>query len=122
MEVQFTNLRTIEQEKAKFGFNSILISKKRRGHKDTGYTYFKHKKLDPVTKQWVESDTYIRMAADETGQHTYAVAEAISRDIQVNGAPNPDRVIIIQDVLQENSEGPVPTLMYAPERETEFAL
>lgn len=120
MEVQFTNLRTIEQEKARLGINKILISRKRRGHRDTGYTYFKHRKLDPVTKQWVESDTYIRMAADETGQHTYAVAESLSRDIQTNGAPNPDRIVIIQDVLQENSEGPVPTLMYAPERECDF--
>lgn len=118
MEVTFSNLRTIEQEKAKFGFNRISIARKRTGH-NGNYTYYKHRKQDPVTKEWVESDIYIRMGASEDGQHYYAVAQQLSADIQNNGAPNPDRVVIIQDVEQEPGK-PVPTLMYAPERESEF--
>lgn len=119
MDAIFSNLRTIEQEKAKFGFSKITIARKRTGH-NGNYTYYKHREQDPVTKQWtVESDVYIRMGASEDGQHYYAVSKDLSKDIQVNKAPNPDRIVIIQDVEQEPGK-PVPTLMYAPDRESEF--
>lgn len=101
MEAQFRNLRTVEALKAEWETEGINIKACRRceynkitGEKIPGkYIYLKHK-----------SGTQKYFGTDDASKHYCTVAEALAKDIESNGQPDPNKVVMVQDVSQDGGE------------------
>ena len=108
MSVEFRNLRSLEEVKAQMKTSKLSVYPCRRRQVDpvtgeviTGqYVYLKHK-----------SGTQKYFAVDDSQQHYLAVSEAIAKDLEASGAPDPQRVVVYQEVTQDGVTW-VPTLMY----------
>lgn len=65
------------------------------------YEYLKH-----------QSGTQKYFGTDDAQKHYCAVSEAIAKDLEVSGAPDPNKVVVAQEVSQDGGETWVLTLMY----------
>ena len=109
METLFRNLTTVENLKRVWGTENINIIPCRRcmydkitGEKIPGkYEYHKH--TDGTQKYFGVSDD----------QKNYcAVSNALAKDLETSGVPNPDKVVVAQEVSQDGGQTWVLSLMY----------
>lgn len=109
MDAIFRNLRTVETLKREWKTEGINIKPSLRcqynkvtGEKIPGqYEYLKHK-----------SGTQKFFGTDDAQQHYCAVSEGLAKDLEVNGCPDPDKVVVAQEVSQDEGNTWVLTLMY----------
>ena len=109
MEPIYRNLQTVESLKESWKSSSISILPVRRcvcdpvtKEKIPGkYEYYKHQ--DGTQKYFGVSDDQ---------KNFCAVSNALARDLETNGAPNPDKVVIAQEVSQDGGQTWVKSLMY----------
>lgn len=110
MEALFRNLITVENLKRVWGSENISIVPVRRcmydkvtGEKIPGkYEYFKHQ--DGTQKYFGVSDDQ---------QNTCAVARALAVDLETNGCPDPNKIVVAQEVSQDGGQTWVLSLMYS---------
>lgn len=109
MEAQFVNLRTIEVLKKEWASAHISVKpclrckvNKITGEKLPGeYEYLKH--ASGVQKFFAVSDD----------QRNYcAVSEALAKDLEASGAPDPEKVVVVSDISQDGGKTFVTTLHY----------
>lgn len=109
MEPIYRNLQTVESLKESWKSSSISILPVRRcvcdpvtKEKIPGkYEYYKHQ--DGTQKYFGVSDDQ---------KNFCAVSNALAKDLETNGAPNPDKVVIAQEVSQDGGQNWVLSLMY----------
>ena len=109
METLFRNLTTVETLKESCKSQNISIMPVRRcmydkvtGEKIPGkYEYFKHQ--DGTQKYFGVSDDQ---------KNFCAVAKALAKDLETSGAPNPDKIVVAQEVSQDGGQTWVLSLMY----------
>ena len=109
MEPIYRNLQTVESLKESWKSSSISIVPVRRcmydkvtGEKISGkYEYFKHK--DGTQKYFGVSDDQ---------KNFCAVSKALAKDLETSGAPDPNKVVIVQEVSQDGGQTWVKSLMY----------
>ena len=109
MEPIYRNLQTVESLKESWKSSSISILPVRRcvcdpvtKEKIPGkYEYYKHQ--DGTQK-------YFGISDDQ--KNFCAVSNALAKDLETNGAPNPDKVVIAQEVSQDGGQTWVLSLMY----------
>ena len=109
METIYRNLQTVEALKESWKSQNISIMPVRRcmydrvtGEKIPGkYEYHKHQ--DGTQKYFGVSDDQ---------KNFCAVSNALAKDLETNGAPNPDRVVVAQEVSQDGGQTWVLSLMY----------
>ena len=109
MDAIFRNLRTVESLKREWETEGINIKPSLRcqynkvtGEKIPGqYEYLKH-----------QSGTQKYFGTDDAQQHYCAVSEAIAKDLEASGAPDPNKVVVAQEVSQDGGSTWVLTLMY----------
>lgn len=109
MDALFKNLRSIEQVKADLRTSAISIYPCRRCE------------INPVTKEKIPgkyvymkhaSGTQKYFAVDDSQTTYLAVAEALAKDLETTGAPDPNKVVVCQEVSQDNGVTWIPQLMY----------
>lgn len=109
METMYRNLQTVESLKESWKSQNISIVPVRRcmydkvtGEKIPGkYEYFKHQ--DGTQKYFGVSDDQKSFCA---------VSKALAKDLETNGMPNPDKIVVAQEVSQDGGQTWVPSLMY----------
>lgn len=109
MDAIFRNLRTVESLKREWETEGINIKPSLRcqynkvtGEKIPGqYEYLKH-----------QSGTQKYFGTDDAQKHYCAVSEAFAKDLEASGAPDPNKVVVAQEVSQDGGETWVLTLMY----------
>ena len=109
MDPIYRNLQSTESLKKEWNSTHISIMPVRRcaydkvtGEKIPGkYEYYKHK--DGTQKYFGVSDDQ---------KNFCAVSNALAKDLETNGAPNPDKVVIAQEVSQDGGQTWVLSLMY----------
>ena len=109
MDAIFRNLRTVESLKREWETEGINIKPSLRcqynkvtGEKIPGqYEYLKH-----------QSGTQKYFGTDDAQKHYCAVSEAIAKDLDTSGAPDPNKVVVAQEVSQDGGSTWVLTLMY----------
>lgn len=109
MDPIYRNLQSTESLKKEWNSTHISIMPVRRcaydkvtGEKIPGkYEYHKHK--DGTQKYFGVSDDQ---------KNFCAVSNALAKDLETNGAPNPDKVVIAQEVSQDGGQTWVLSLMY----------
>lgn len=109
METMYRNLQTVESLKESWKSQNISIVPVRRcmydkvtGEKIPGkYEYFKHQ--DGTQKYFGVSDDQKQFCA---------VSKALAKDLETNGAPNPDKIVVAQEVSQDGGTTWVLSLMY----------
>lgn len=110
MEPMYRNLQTIESLKESWKSQNISIVPVRRcmydkvtGEKIPGkYEYFKHK--DGTQKYFGVSDDQ---------KNFCAVSNALAKDLETNGMPNPDKIVVVQETSQDEGQTWVLSLMYS---------
>ena len=109
MDPIYRNLQSTETLKKEWNSKNISIMPVRRcmydkvtGEKIPGkYEYHKHQ--DGTQKYFGVSDDQ---------KNFCAVSNALAKDLETNGAPNPDKVVIAQEVSQDGGQTWVLSLMY----------
>lgn len=109
MDPIYRNLQTIESLKTSWKSSSISIMPVRRCMYDkvTGekipnkYEYHKHQ--DGTQKYFGVSDDQ---------KNFCAVSKAIAKDLETHGMPNPDKIVVVQEVSQDGGQTWVLSLMY----------
>ena len=109
METMYRNLQTVESLKESWKSQNISIVPVRRcmydkvtGEKIPGkYEYFKHQ--DGTQKYFGVSDDQ---------KNFCAVSNALAKDLETNGAPNPDKTVVVQETSQDGGQTWVLSLMY----------
>ena len=109
MDPIYRNLQSTETLKKEWNSKNISIMPVRRcvydkvtGEKIPGkYEYHKHQ--DGTQKYFGVSDDQ---------KNFCAVSKALARDLENNGMPNPDKVVIVQEVSQDGGQTWVKSLMY----------
>lgn len=109
MEALFRNLTTVEVLKESWKSQHISIVPVRRcmydkvtGEKIPGkYEYFKHQ--DGTQKYFGVSDDQKKFCA---------VSNALAKDLETNGMPNPDKTVVVQETSQDGGQTWVLSLMY----------
>ena len=109
MDPIYRNLQSTETLKKEWNSKNISIMPVRRcvydkvtGEKIPGkYEYHKHQ--DGTQKYFGVSD-YLK--------NFCAVSKALAKDLETNGMPNPDKVVIVQEVSQDGGQTWVKSLMY----------
>ena len=67
---------------------------------------------DPVTKEKIPGKYEYHKHQDGTQKHFCAVSKALAKDLETNGAPDPNKVVIVQEVSQDGGTTWVQSLMY----------
>lgn len=109
MDPIYRNLQSTETLKKEWNSKNISIMPVRRcmydkvtGEKIPGkYEYHKHQ--DGTQKYFGVSDDQ---------KNFCAVSKALAKDLEANGMPNPDKVVIVQEVSQDGGQTWVKSLMY----------
>ena len=109
MDPIYRNLQSTETLKKEWNSKNISIMPVRRcvydkvtGEKIPGkYEYHKHQ--DGTQKYFGVSDDQ---------KNFCAVSKALAKDLETNGMPNPDKVVIVQEVSQDEGQTWVKSLMY----------
>lgn len=109
MEPIYRNLQTVESLKESWKSQNISILPVRRcvcdpvtKEKIPGkYEYYKHQ--DGTQKYFGVSDDQ---------KNFCAVSNAIAKDLETNGAPNPEKIVVAQEVSQDGGQTWVLSLMY----------
>lgn len=109
MDPIYRNLQSTETLKKEWNSKNISIMPVRRcvydkvtGEKIPGkYEYHKHQ--DGTQKYFGVSDDQ---------KNFCAVSRALAKDLETNGMPNPDKVVIVQEVSQDGGQTWVKSLMY----------
>lgn len=109
MDAIFRNLQTVENLKSAWKTSHISIKPSLRcqynkvtGEKIPGkYEFLKH-----------EDGTQKFFGVSDDQQNFCAVSRALAKDLETNGQPNPDRVVVAQEVSQDGGNTWVLTLMY----------
>ena len=109
MDPIYRNLQSTETLKAEWKSKNISIMPVRRcvydkvtGEKIPGkYEYHKHQ--DGTQKYFGVSDDQ---------KNFCAVSKALAKDLETNGMPNPDKIVVVQEVSQDGGQTWVLSLMY----------
>lgn len=109
MDPIYRNLQSTETLKKEWNSKNISIMPVRRcvydkvtGEKIPGkYEYHKHQ--DGTQKYFGVSDDQ---------KNFCAVSKALAKDLETNGAPNPDKTVVVQEVSQDGGQTWVLSLMY----------
>ena len=109
MDPIYRNLQSTETLKKEWNSKNISIMPVRRcvydkvtGEKIPGkYEYHKHQ--DGTQKYFGVSDDQ---------KNFCAVSKALAKDLETNGAPDPKKVVIVQEVSQDGGQTWVLSLMY----------
>lgn len=109
MDPIYRNLQTVEALKDLWKSQNISIMPVRHcmydkvtGEKIPGkYEYLKHQ--DGTQKYFGVSDDQ---------KNFCAVSKALAKDLETNGMPNPDRIVVAQEVSQDGGNTWVLSLMY----------
>lgn len=109
MDPIYRNLQSTETLKKEWNSKNISIMPVRRcvydkvtGEKIPGkYEYHKHQ--DGTQKYFGVSDDQ---------KNFCAVSKALAKDLETNGAPNPDKIVVVQEVSQDGGQTWVLSLMY----------
>lgn len=109
MDPIYRNLQSTETLKKEWNSKNISIMPVRRcvydkvtGEKIPGkYEYHKHQ--DGTQKYFGVSDDQ---------KNFCAVSKALAKDFETNGAPNPDKIVVVQEVSQDEGQTWVLSLMY----------
>lgn len=109
MDPIYRNLQTIESLKESWKSSSISILPVRRCV------------CDPVTKEKIpgkyeyhkhQDGTQKYFGVSDDQKNFCAVSKAIAKDLETNGAPNPDKIVVVQEVSQDGGQTWVKSLMY----------
>ena len=109
MEPIYRNLQTVEALKESWKSSSISILPVRRCV------------CDPVTKEKIpgkyeyhkhQDGTQKYFGVSDDQKNFCAVAKALAKDLETNGAPDPNKVVIVQEVSQDGGQTWVKSLMY----------
>lgn len=109
MDPIYRNLQTIESLKESWKSSSISIMPVRRCV------------CDPVTKEKIpgkyeyhkhQDGTQKYFGVSDDQKNFCAVSKAIAKDLETNGAPNPDKIVVVQEVSQDGGQTWVKSLMY----------
>lgn len=109
MDPIYRNLQTIESLKESWKSSSISIMPVRRCV------------CDPVTKEKIpgkyeyhkhQDGTQKYFGVSDDQKNFCAVSKAIAKDLETNGAPNPDKIVVVQEVSQDGGQTWVLSLMY----------
>lgn len=109
MDPIYRNLQSTETLKKEWNSKNISIMPVRRcvydkvtGEKIPGkYEYHKHQ--DGTQKYFGVSDDQ---------KNFCAVSKALAKDLETNGMPNPDKIVVVQEVSQDGGQTWVLSLMY----------
>ena len=109
MDAIFENFRTIEALKQEWASAHISIKpclrckvNKITGEKLPGeYEYLKH-----------TSGTQKFFAVSDDQKNFCSVAEALAKDLEATGAPDPTKVVVVSDISQDEGKTFVTTLHY----------
>lgn len=109
MEVVYSNQRTVEYLMVEWNSAHISIKpcirckyNKVTGEKIPGeYDYLKH-----------QSGTQKFFGVSDDQKNFVAVSEALAKDLEINGQPDPSKVVVVSDISQDGGENFVTTLHY----------
>ena len=109
MDPIYRNLQTVESLKVSWKSQNISIMPVRRCV------------CDPVTKEKIpgkyeyhkhQDGTQKYFGVSDDQKNFCAVSNALAKDLEIHGMPNPDKVVVAQEVSQDGGQTWVLSLMY----------